>query len=223
MKEYTNDSFKICYSTTVDDEMICVCLRHMLVTESATIFITDKEIERIFYIDLIAIVKSEPMWKMDHAALYIVAKDLKEIGTNLYKEGQHLLAFEKFRFAAQHIIPVKPYDEDDGVEFIAIADQLRVQIFSNLSLCQFKVQNFEGTVFNCTEVLDTDESNLKSLFRRGEAYRRLGLNEASFNDLRKALQLDPTNESVKKSLKISKDNLKNEQAELSKSMSKMFS
>mmetsp|Transcript_98383 Transcript_98383/g.120507 ORF Transcript_98383/g.120507 Transcript_98383/m.120507 type:complete len:239 (+) Transcript_98383:87-803(+) len=68
-------------------------------------------------------------------------------------------------------------------------DALRLTAFNNIAAVYAKMENWEECKDNCSRVLKHDDKNIKALFRRGLAHRKLSLFELARSDLLKANEL----------------------------------
>ena len=65
----------------------------------------------------------------------------------------------------------------------------------------------ENVVNDCDEALRLEPSNIKALFRRGQAHKSLKMYAKSVEDLETLLKLDPKNAAARKELQIAKKSL----------------
>jgi hypothetical protein len=70
---------------------------------------------------------------------------------------------------------------------------LRVSCLSNRAACHLKLSNFQKSVDDCTEVLKSEPSHTKALYRRAQAYEGLDDLTSAFKDVRRLLSLDRKN------------------------------
>lgn len=68
-----------------------------------------------------------------------------------------------------------------------------------------KLKQYSRARENCTSALQIDSSNIKALFRRGQANYSLKEFEKSIADFQTVLEKDPSNVDAKKHLKMVKD------------------
>jgi tetratricopeptide (TPR) repeat protein len=82
-----------------------------------------------------------------------------------------------------------------------VEKQVRIPCYLNLTACELELGNFSTAERHCTKVLETmDPENVKALFRRSSARRRVGDAKGAMADIKRALVLAPTDSSVRKSL-----------------------
>merc|ERR1719410_3238215 len=68
-------------------------------------------------------------------------------------------------------------------------DELRLTAFNNMAAVYAKMGKWEDCKEKCTRVLKHDEKNMKALFRRGLAFRKLNSYELARADLIKAKEV----------------------------------
>eukprot|EP01060_Flectonema_neradi_P010837 TRINITY_DN1791_c3_g1_i1.p1 TRINITY_DN1791_c3_g1~~TRINITY_DN1791_c3_g1_i1.p1 ORF type:complete len:310 (+),score=53.55 TRINITY_DN1791_c3_g1_i1:119-931(+) len=121
-----------------------------------------------------------------------VSNQLRKDGNSHFNTGnatgrrseytQALLLYKK----AYQIVPADGGDE--AVSMICLAKNNCAQIFLKLDSCKYADQI-------CTEVLSSDPKNMKALYRRGLARRRLSLLEQSLADQKLALEIATSQDS----------------------------
>jgi len=93
-------------------------------------------------------------------------------------------------------IGAKPLPADQ-VEAIA---KMEVALNLNLAACHAKTDVWAKVVGDCDRVLSIDNKNAKGLFRRGQAYVRLGDAERATDDLNAAAKLEPNDAGIQTEL-----------------------
>uniref|UniRef100_A0A0D9W554 Uncharacterized protein n=1 Tax=Leersia perrieri TaxID=77586 RepID=A0A0D9W554_9ORYZ len=131
--------------------------------------------------------------------VYVVttSKSLKNQGNDLFKDGKYTEAAAKYRLAVDNLKSVPSKD----------AQNLQKTCSVNLMACYLKIGRFGECVAEGCEVLGYDPSNVKTYYRRGQAYREMGNLEAAMSDLRKAHELSPDEESIGEVLKDMEEKL----------------
>jgi len=70
------------------------------------------------------------------------------------------------------------------------ASELAVKAYSNRSACYKQHSNFDGTISDCTAVLDADPENVKALVRRAQAFEAVERYKSSLQDVKYVLQMN---------------------------------
>ncbi|XP_068743975.1 FK506-binding protein-like isoform X2 [Montipora capricornis] len=171
-------------------------------------------------IELLSFLKAKDPWHTTPEEKLTVAKHHKAKGTDCFKANNWLSASRRYHGQAlkQLILIGDKLPEDSKDEF----EQLRVSCLLNLAACQGKLEQFEFVAENCTKVLAMSPTNLKALFRRGQAFVCLNEYEKAMEDLEKALTLAPCNSAVQEQLRILKHKQRLHDENLSKALSAMF-
>jgi tetratricopeptide (TPR) repeat protein len=125
-------------------------------------------------------------------ASYVVAgaTALKEEGNTLHREGKYAEAAAKYQAAKKGI------EGDDS----PAAVQLRQSCCLNLASCYLKSGKHSLVVRESGIVAKADPTNLKALYRRGQAYAAMGRLSQAKADLAAAVRHHPGDEHVGKAL-----------------------
>jgi len=130
---------------------------------------------------------------------YEDALKLKEEGNEAFKNGDNKNALKCYSRIFMHLgmnpcmnmasmtkqdTTAKPKDPLE-----VKCDELRLSAFNNMAAVYAKMKNWEDCKEKCTQVLKHDPDNVKALFRRGKAYRLMGLYDLARADLTKAYTL----------------------------------
>lgn len=109
------------------------------------------------------------------------AQTLKEEGNALVKKGEHKKAIEKYSQSLQH-------------------NPTEVTTYTNRALCYLSLKQYRDAVRDCDEALMIDSSNVKALYRRGQAHSQLQDVKACVDDLNTLLRVEPKNTAALKLL-----------------------
>ena len=85
-------------------------------------------------------------------------------------------------------------------------DELKATLHLNLAACQLKINEPYEAAENCSKTLELDASNVKALFRRGQAYNKAGEYEKARKDLIEAAKRDPSNKAIRDEIESVKKN-----------------
>jgi len=90
-------------------------------------------------------------------------------------------------------------------------DELRLTAFNNMAAVYSKMGKWEDAKEKCSRVLKHDDKNMKALFRRGMAFRKLNLYELARADLEKAKEVlgDKEDRAITRELKLLEKDEKN--------------
>eukprot|EP00253_Pinus_taeda_P025639 PITA_25639 len=190
----------------------------------------------IYEIELVSFIKEKESWDMDTAEKIEAAGKKKEDGNAIFKAGKYLRASKKYdkascwprhfvfsllisyvvskRKAAKCIEYDNAFSEDQKQQTKA----LKVTCNLNNAACNLKLKEYREAAKLCSKVLEVDSKNVKALYRRAQAYIETADLDQAESDLKKALEIDPSNRDVKMEYKT----LKEKQKEYNKEEAKLF-
>lgn len=168
----------------------------------------------IYEIELISFIKEKESWDMDTAEKIEAAGKKKEDGNALFKAGKYLRASKKYDKAAKYIEYDNAFSEDQKQQTKA----LKVTCNLNNAACNLKLKEYREAAKLCSKVLEVDSKNVKALYRRAQAYIETADLDQAESDIKKALEIDPSNRDVKMEYKT----LKEKQKEYNKEEAKLF-
>lgn len=119
----------------------------------------------------------------------VEANEAKTEGNKLFLEGKYEEALVQYELALQ----VAP-DMPSSVEIRSI-------FHSNSAVCFLKLGKYENTIKECTKALELNPTYVKALVRRGEAHEKLEHFEEALADLKKILEIDPSNDQARKAIR----------------------
>eukprot|EP00056_Hartaetosiga_gracilis_P008604 m.123528 g.123528 ORF g.123528 m.123528 type:complete len:182 (-) comp12949_c1_seq1:47-592(-) len=141
-------------------------------------------------------------------------EQLKAEGSAYLKEGNYKEALRKYHTAHLHTRAAmsskqtassfshfkpkttEPVDEEEEKRKDEEITKLHVALLGNMALCHLKLKKFGRVVSLCTEVLTTDNDNIKALWRRAKANIELKRLNSAMEDVKKGLELDPENKDM---------------------------
>ena len=119
----------------------------------------------------------------------------KDKGNAFFKDGNLDKAARAYRKGTSLVKPLnKANSGDEQVKVLLISLQ------NNLSMVMFKQEKYKLSRDVATKVLQMEDTNVKALYRRASAHRKLGDAKEAKTDLTKACKADPANAAVKKEL-----------------------
>ena len=104
----------------------------------------------------------------------------KERGDEAYKNANFELAVEHY---TKCIDALK--NEGRGVS------ELALKAYSNRAACYKQISNFDGTIADCTAVLEIDHENVKALVRRAQAFEGVERYRFALQDVKTVLSMPP--------------------------------
>ncbi|KAJ7955704.1 Tetratricopeptide repeat protein 1 [Quillaja saponaria] len=117
------------------------------------------------------------------------ANDAKLEGNKLFGDGNYEEALFKYELALQ-VAPEMPSSAE-----------LRSICHSNRGVCFLKLGKYDDTVKECTKALELNPIYIKALVRKGEAHEKLEHFEEAIADMKKILEVDPSNDQARKSIR----------------------
>ncbi|KAI4354243.1 hypothetical protein L6164_003129 [Bauhinia variegata] len=159
----------------------------------------------VYYeVELVSFVKEKESWDMNTEEKIEAAGKKKEEGNVLFKAGKYARASKRYEKAVKFI----EYDTSFSEEEKKQSKALKVACNLNNAACQLKLKDYKQAEKLCTKVLDLESSNVKALYRRGQAYIHLADLDLAEFDIKKALEIDPDNRDVKLEYRTLKEKMK---------------
>ncbi|XP_074284513.1 uncharacterized protein LOC141609313 [Silene latifolia] len=122
---------------------------------------------------------------------------IKDRGNSLFKDGNLPLATSLYKLALTFFGFLTTPD----TQVQSAASSLALSLVLNLAACELKLSHFKEVRCLCNIILNFDPCNVKALFRRGSALKRLNLFEEALDDFKYALHLEPKNKDVAREFK----------------------
>lgn len=166
-----------------------------------------KAADTVMDVKLIEFSKAEDSWSLSGDAKVARANKLKDAGGEIFKSGRTRFALSRYTAAT------RMYDTDKNAteESKAVVKLCTL----NQAMCQLKMNELRKAESACTKVLKDDSVNVKALFRRAQALSKLGEFDKAMTDIKRAMELDPTNTdlrtlytSVREEIKKNNDQMK---------------
>jgi len=170
--------------------------------------------------DSMSVVKDETnkISVTDPTELIMKAVTHKETGNDHFRSGKLDLACRSYRQGTSLLKKInKDNTGDEQVKALLLSLQ------TNLSMMFLKQNKPRQSRDVATKALSVDSTNVKALYRRAAANRKLGDVEAARCDLREALTHDPDNREVKRELLSIKKEMDLQKNKKKKALSKAFS
>ena len=143
--------------------------------------------------------KEKNKWEMTPEERMAEALKLKDEGTKEFTSGNHSVAVDLYKKAADMV------DEDESDE--PLPDDERdvfVKCWGNAAMCYVKASAWSDVIFCCNKVLnkipEEGKTNIKLLYRRGLAKMNIGDYKEAKKDLLAAYGIDNKDKNVRKAI-----------------------
>ncbi|XP_037070497.1 LOW QUALITY PROTEIN: peptidyl-prolyl cis-trans isomerase FKBP4-like [Pollicipes pollicipes] len=136
--------------------------------------------------------KAKERWEFDAAGKLEQAKLYKEKGTNYFKAGKYQLAEKNYKRCVDFLEFENSWSEEEKPQ----AREVELAGHLNLAMCYIKLGDFVWARTHCDKALDSTATNVKGLFRRGQALVKMNEPELARSDFQRVIQLDPQNKAA---------------------------
>ncbi|KRZ80208.1 Adenylosuccinate lyase [Trichinella papuae] len=160
-----------------------------------------------FLITLNSFTTVKEAWSMSDAEMLEHAENLKEKGSTFLKDGKVKMAIHKYNLVKNML------EQNTAVEEDALKEKrmsLIKAVFLNLALAYLKEDDSLKALQSCNKVLTHDPSNVKALYRRGQAHQNRRDYEDALADFEKVISLEPKNAAALANIAFCKKQLQNE-------------
>mmetsp|Transcript_43936 Transcript_43936/g.71442 ORF Transcript_43936/g.71442 Transcript_43936/m.71442 type:complete len:206 (-) Transcript_43936:39-656(-) len=120
-------------------------------------------------------------------------EEIKKLGNENFKNQDYKYGIQKYQQALRYL----NWCEATGTATAAI-NNIVAQCYNNMAACELKLDKNRNAVEACDKLLEIDPKNVKGLYRRACAYKAMNEPERCMQDLKKALQINPHDSSLKK-------------------------
>ena len=163
--------------------------------------------------------ETEPSPEIDPIELISQALLHKDEGNNLFKAGNLIKASRSYRKGTSILKPLNQQNDSSNEQ----VKLLLISLQTNLSMVCFKQNKYQQSKDVASKVLLVDQLNVKALYRRAVASRKLKHLDSAREDLRAAYEADPNNRAVQKELLAVKKELELEKKTTKAALAKAFS
>ncbi|OMO50931.1 hypothetical protein CCACVL1_30112 [Corchorus capsularis] len=168
----------------------------------------------VYEVEMLDFIKEKAPWELNSQEKIAAAVKKKEEGNVLFKGGKYQRAGKKYDKAVDYVSEDGSFGDDELKEVKA----LRISCWLNGAACSLKLNDFQGAIKLCSQVLDFEFHNVKALYRRAQAFIETSDLFLADLDIKKALETDPQN----RELKLLQKRLRELQAESNKRDAKLF-
>lgn len=160
----------------------------------------------VYYeMELVSFDKEKDSWDLKNVAEKIeAAAKKKEEGNVWFKVGKYARASKRYEKALSFV----EYDSSFTEEEKQLSKPLQISCKLNNAACKLRLNDYKEAKELCTEVLESDNTNVKALYRRAQAHMHLVDLDLAEADIKKALEIDPDNRDVKMGYKRLKEKVK---------------
>jgi len=147
----------------------------------------------VYEIELVSFVKAKEVWDLSKAEKVKEADKKREDGNKLFKEQKYVRAVKRYHNSLKFI----EYIDDFPDEEKAAAKKIKLSCYLNTSACNLKLKEYKSCQESCKKALEINGSSVKALFRRAQAYSGTNDHDLALNDLKKALEFEPSNKEIR--------------------------
>ncbi|CAK9034485.1 unnamed protein product [Durusdinium trenchii] len=149
--------------------------------------------ETIMTLELVEFEKQKDQWEISEEEKVQRGQERKDVGSNLFKQGRIELALERYKKVMDLFNYIDNFKEENKTK----AKELKKLCDLNKAACHLKLKQHQDAKRCCNNVLKEEGEHLKALFRRAQA--AFGLYEYSdcMRDIKRILELDPSNREAK--------------------------
>jgi peptidylprolyl isomerase len=166
--------------------------------------------------------KQKEKWEYEYHERVAKAKEHKERGNEQVKVGLIRDALTQNYLEGLAYIEDDPVDEQEFDEAVTELKNLKIQLYSNITMCYNKLEDWSSSVNYCNKGLELDKTNVKLLYRRAVARMNYGLLNEALEDTKFALEKDNANKELRDLQKRIKERMKKEAAKEKRVFGGMF-
>ncbi|KAI9494741.1 hypothetical protein BDB00DRAFT_816878 [Zychaea mexicana] len=146
--------------------------------------------------------------------------EYREAGNEAFKKGDYPAALSNYYHALLHLRTVGGLQPANDLK--ERSNEQLVKIYNNQCAVLAKQEKWPRVLDTATKAREIDAENLKSKFRQGQAYARMGDVDKAKEVLNEVLQKDPKDAAVKQELALIKQQDKKGQEQVKKAYWGMF-
>ncbi len=140
------------------------------------------------------VTRGKETWELTDQDRLDLAQKHKDSGSNLFKEKRYRGASVRYSKAIKYLAPAGIGSSESKLS--EEISKLGALCMLNLAACQLQLNLPNHVVTNCSRVLQIEPTNVKGLYRRAKALLDMKDFEEARADLKKATELDPSNQAI---------------------------
>ena len=173
-----------------------------------------KATDTVMHVKLLSFTKAGDSWSLTAEKKFERLVQLKDAGSAIFKTG-------RIRFAlGRYVAATRLFEHEKTVSADAKA-AVRLCLL-NQAMCHLKQGEFAKAETACTKVLKEESGNVKALYRRAQALAKLNESTRALADLKKALEVEPSNADVRELYTSVKDEVKKSDQQMKGLYAKMM-
>ncbi|KJP86395.1 hypothetical protein AK88_03948 [Plasmodium fragile] len=149
--------------------------------------------------------KERQLYEKESKEKIKASNTFNEEGKKAFYEKNYKLACVYFRKGLIQLDYSFPDSEEEQYE----QNRLEINLHLNLAITKFHMSNYHECISECSTVLNLDKNNVKAHYRKGHAYMSLHMYSEAKEEFLKALEMNPTDNDVKRSLLTLKNKMVN--------------
>jgi FK506-binding protein 4/5 len=171
-----------------------------------------------YEVELLDFTKEKASWEMTNEEKLAAAQKNKDDGNELFKAGKFRGAIKKYKKASSFVDNENSFTEAEKAQ----AKPLRITAHLNTAACNLKLKDYKACIENCDKALKLEVSNIKALFRKGQALSALDEWRDAELTLNRALEFEPQNKDVQRELQLLKRKVAEQERKDKKLYANMF-
>lgn len=138
--------------------------------------------------------------KLSHKYMEKVIRRIKDSGNTYFSKKNFVDAGRKYKKALRYYLWMCEQKDMPDTIYVSLVD-LKSVILLNLAAVHLKRKEYREVIHFCNEVLETDNTNGKALFRRGQAYSGLNEYKLGIADLERAFEMYPNDKDIAREIR----------------------
>ncbi|XP_070150287.1 peptidyl-prolyl cis-trans isomerase D isoform X1 [Polyergus mexicanus] len=138
--------------------------------------------------------------KLSHKSMEKIIKRIKDSGNLYFSKKNFVDAGRKYKKALRYYLWMCQQKDMPDTIYVSLVE-LKSILLLNLAAVYLKQKKYREVIDLCNKVLETDNTNGKALFRRGQAYTSLNEYKLGIADLERALEMYPNDKDITREIK----------------------